>query len=86
MRVHRVFFLVSVVGYFGHLAYQITSHRRHDQMLTKYLAKAASKARKDSFVSANPLALGTGMGGARNGVLPTPLGWLTDKLTGASGR
>ncbi|KAI9572711.1 clathrin adaptor complex small chain-domain-containing protein [Boletus coccyginus] len=49
-------------------------------------AKIASKARKDSFVSANPLALGTGVGGTRNGALPTPLGWLTDKLTGVSGR
>ncbi|KAF8140004.1 clathrin adaptor complex small chain-domain-containing protein [Boletus edulis] len=48
-------------------------------------AKTASKARKDSFVSANPLALGAGVG-ARNGPLPTPLGWLTDKLTGVSGR
>jgi len=49
-------------------------------------AKTASKARKDSFVSSNPLALGTGVGGARNGALPTPLGWMTDKLTGVSGR
>jgi len=48
--------------------------------------KAASKARKDSFISANPLALGAGVGGARNGQLPTPLGWLTDKLTGVGGR
>ena len=56
------------------------------RILTRRLAKVASKARKDSFVSANPLALGTGVGGARNGALPTPLGWLTDKLTGVSGR
>lgn len=54
--------------------------------LTEHAAKTASKARKDSFVSANPLALGTGVGGARNGALPTPLGWLTDKFTGVSGR
>jgi len=49
-------------------------------------AKLASKGRKDSFMSANPLALGSGVGGPRNGALQTPLGWLTDRLTGVSGR
>ncbi|KAF9243858.1 Adaptor protein complex sigma subunit [Melanogaster broomeanus] len=49
-------------------------------------AKLASKGRKDSFMSANPLALGSGVGGPRNGALQAPLGWLTDRLTGVSGR
>lgn len=48
--------------------------------------KSALKARKDSFVSSNPLALGGSVGGSRNGGLPTPLNWLTDRLTGVSGR
>ncbi|KIJ68681.1 hypothetical protein HYDPIDRAFT_173345 [Hydnomerulius pinastri MD-312] len=49
-------------------------------------AKLASKARRDSFMSANPLALGSSVGGPRNGPLQTPLGWLTDRLTSVSGR
>ncbi|KIM67039.1 hypothetical protein SCLCIDRAFT_1210504 [Scleroderma citrinum Foug A] len=49
-------------------------------------AKLALKARKDSFASANPLALGSSVGGSRNGTLQTPLNWLTDKLTGVGGR
>ncbi|KAL4069429.1 clathrin adaptor complex small chain-domain-containing protein [Scleroderma citrinum] len=49
-------------------------------------AKLAFKARKDSFASANPLALGSSVGGSRNGTLQTPLNWLTDKLTGVGGR
>ncbi|KAI6136868.1 clathrin adaptor complex small chain-domain-containing protein [Pisolithus sp. B1] len=39
---------------------------------------------KDSFVSSHPLALGSG--GPRNGGLQTHLNWLTDRLTGVSGR
>lgn len=46
--------------------------------------KSALKARKDSFVSSHPLALGSG--GSRNGGLQTHLNWLTDRLTGVSGR
>ncbi|KAH9968829.1 Adaptor protein complex sigma subunit, partial [Russula dissimulans] len=44
----------------------------------------ASSARKQSFTAANPLALG--VGGARSTGLQTPLGWLTEKLTGVSAR
>jgi AP-3 complex subunit sigma len=40
----------------------------------------ASRARKQSFASSNPLALGVGGGGSRGGGIPTPLGWLTGKL------
>ncbi|KAF9459425.1 clathrin adaptor complex small chain-domain-containing protein [Collybia nuda] len=47
----------------------------------------ASKARKESFVSANPLSLGVGGGlGPRTGNIKTPLGWLTGKLTGVGAR
>ncbi|KAF4572630.1 hypothetical protein EYR36_007140 [Pleurotus pulmonarius] len=45
----------------------------------------ATKARKESFASANPLALGVGGLGVR-GVNQTPLGWLTGKLTGVGVR
>ncbi|KAF4605508.1 hypothetical protein EYR40_004292 [Pleurotus pulmonarius] len=45
----------------------------------------ATKARKESFASANPLALGVGGLGVR-GVNQTPLGWLTGKLTGVGAR
>jgi len=49
--------------------------------------KLASKARRSSFISANPLSLGSGGGGGpRSGSLQTPLGWLTDRLTGVSTR
>ncbi|KAH9835819.1 Adaptor protein complex sigma subunit [Rhodofomes roseus] len=43
----------------------------------------AAKARKESFASANPLSLGTGVagGGSRGSGLPS-LGWLTEKLAG----
>ncbi|KAH8100467.1 Adaptor protein complex sigma subunit [Cristinia sonorae] len=48
----------------------------------------AAKARKESFATANPLALGAGgVGGSRGtGGLQTPLGWLTGKLTGVNTR
>lgn len=48
--------------------------------------KAALKSRKDSFASANPLALGSSVGGLRNGGLPTPVNWLTDRLAGTGWR
>lgn len=43
------------------------------------------QARKQSFQSANPLALGSGPG-SRGSTLQTPLGWLTNRLTGMSAR
>ncbi|KAH9982614.1 Adaptor protein complex sigma subunit [Lactifluus volemus] len=46
----------------------------------------AATARKQSFASANPLALGVGGVGPRNTGLQTPLGWLTGKLTGVGAR
>ncbi|KAF7310609.1 Clat-adaptor-s domain-containing protein [Mycena chlorophos] len=47
--------------------------------------QTSSKLRKESFAAANPLSLGTGVGGAgsRGGNLKSPLGWLTNKITGA---
>lgn len=48
--------------------------------------KLASKARRNSFASANPLSLGSGTGGPRSGSLQTPLGWLTDRLAGVATR
>ncbi|KLO20490.1 Adaptor protein complex sigma subunit [Schizopora paradoxa] len=45
----------------------------------------ASLARKTSFLSANPLALGTGSG-PRSSTLQTPLNWLTGKLGGIGAR
>ncbi|KAJ7596674.1 clathrin adaptor complex small chain-domain-containing protein [Mycena floridula] len=47
----------------------------------------ASKLRKESFASSNPLSLGGGAGlGPRAGNLKTPLGWLTERLTGVGAR
>jgi len=46
----------------------------------------AARARKDSYVSLNPLSLGGGGLGPRGGNLKTPLGWLTGKLTGVGAR
>ncbi|KAI0322312.1 Adaptor protein complex sigma subunit [Amylostereum chailletii] len=46
----------------------------------------AAQARKQSFASANPLALGVGGVGPRSASLQTPLGWLTGKLTGVGAR
>ncbi|PFH49192.1 hypothetical protein AMATHDRAFT_148191, partial [Amanita thiersii Skay4041] len=44
--------------------------------------QAATKARKESFASSNPLSLGVGSGlGSRSGAV-TPLGWLTGRLAG----
>lgn len=49
--------------------------------------RQASRARKESYASANPLSLGVGSGlGARGGNIKTPLGWLTGKLTGVGAR
>lgn len=44
----------------------------------------ASKIRKDSFASANPLSLGAG--GPRGSNIKTPLEWLTGKLSGVGPR
>ncbi|ETW87565.1 hypothetical protein HETIRDRAFT_306375 [Heterobasidion irregulare TC 32-1] len=44
--------------------------------------RQAAQARKQSFASANPLALGVGGVGPRSAGLQIPLGWLTGKLTG----
>ncbi|KAI0076289.1 Adaptor protein complex sigma subunit [Panus rudis PR-1116 ss-1] len=48
--------------------------------------QVAAKARKESFASANPLALGSGGVGSRGAGLQTPLGWLTGKFTGVGAR
>ncbi|KAI0028845.1 Adaptor protein complex sigma subunit [Vararia minispora EC-137] len=45
----------------------------------------ASQLRKQSFASANPLALGGSGVGPRSAGLQTPLNWLTNKLTLAGG-
>jgi len=46
-----------------------------------------AQARKSSYTSANPLALGgPGSLGHRSPALSTPLGWLTTKLTGVNAR
>jgi len=42
----------------------------------------AMKARKSSFASSNPLALGSGGPGPKTSSLQTPMGWITGKLTG----
>ncbi|KAI5124419.1 hypothetical protein M0805_008303 [Coniferiporia weirii] len=47
--------------------------------------RASAQARKQSFQSANPLALGSGSG-PRSSALQAPLGWLTTRLTGAGAR
>ncbi|KAJ2920284.1 hypothetical protein MD484_g79, partial [Candolleomyces efflorescens] len=46
----------------------------------------ASRARKESFASSNPLSLGGSGLNSRGGNLKTPLGWLTGKLTGVGAR
>ena len=46
------------------------------------IVRQAAQARKQSFASANPLALGVGGVGPRSAGLQIPLGWLTGKLTG----
>ena len=44
----------------------------------------AARARRDSYISSNPLSIGGGGLGPRGG--KTPLGWLTGKLTGVGAR
>ncbi|KJA26049.1 hypothetical protein HYPSUDRAFT_181528 [Hypholoma sublateritium FD-334 SS-4] len=46
----------------------------------------ASRARKESFASSNPLSLGGAGLGTRGSNMKTPLGWLTGKLTGVGAR
>ncbi|KAI0762676.1 Adaptor protein complex sigma subunit [Fomes fomentarius] len=47
----------------------------------------AARARKESFVSANPLSLGGGGAvGSRSAGLQTPLGWLAGRFTGVGAR
>jgi len=47
--------------------------------------QASAKARKESYASANPLSLGGGVVGSRSTGIAS-LGWLTEKLTGATAR
>ncbi|KIL70986.1 hypothetical protein M378DRAFT_503741 [Amanita muscaria Koide BX008] len=52
-----------------------------------YTVKNATKARKESFTSSNPLSLGVGSSlGARSVGSVTPLGWLTGKIAGVGAR
>ena len=46
----------------------------------------AARARKDSFTSSNPLSLGGGGLTPRGANMKTPLGWITEKLTGVGAR
>lgn len=49
--------------------------------------KNATKARKESFTSSNPLSLGVGSSlGARSVGSVTPLSWLTGKIAGVGAR
>lgn len=48
--------------------------------------REAAKTRKESFASSNPLSLGSVGVGSRGGGLQTPLGWLTERLTGVGAR
>jgi hypothetical protein len=52
------------------------------------IVQQAAKARKDSFTSSNPLALGVGSSavGSRGTGMQTPLGWLTTKISGVAAR
>jgi len=52
------------------------------------LVQQAAKARKESYTSANPLALGVGSSavGSRGTGMQTPLGWLTTKISGVAAR
>jgi len=50
-----------------------------------FVVQRASTARKDSFASANPLYLGNSLG-SRNSNLKSPLGWLTERITGVGAR
>lgn len=64
----------------------LTAHN----VLWRLSVQASAQARKTSFASANPLALGVGGGvGTRSANLQglqTPLGWLTTKFTGVGAR
>ena len=65
-------------------AYIYTIILTHIDILSPPVDEAA-QARKSSFLSANPLALGTGSG-ARGSALQAPLGWLTGRFSAAGGR
>jgi len=48
-----------------------------------HASQAAAQARRQSFASANPLALGSGSGSSRSGgSMVTPLGWVTGRILG----
>lgn len=52
----------------------------------RHTVQEASRARKESFASSNPLSLGGAGLGTRGTNIKTPLGWLTGKLTGVGAR
>ena len=58
------------------------------ELLNKWTVQEAAKARKDSYASANPLALGGGGTaiGSRGNHLRMPLEWIADRLTNVGGR
>jgi len=45
-----------------------------------------SRSRKASFATANPLSLGSGVTRSRGTGIQTPLGWLTERITGVAAR
>lgn len=65
---------------------QSTMAREFSSISNPRTVRDAAKARRESFASANPLSLGSGVVGSRGGGIQTPLGWLTGKLTGAGAR
>lgn len=71
---------------FSNLAFIFGMVMHKDDINESLVVKQASKARRNSFASANPLSLGSGAGGPRSGSLQTPLGWLTDRLAGVATR
>ena len=50
------------------------------------LVQDKNHARKASYTAANPLSLGGGGPSSRGPTLQTPLGWLTERITGVGAR
>ena len=51
-----------------------------------FLVQDKTRARKASYAAANPLSLGGGGPGSRGPTLQTPLGWITERITGVGAR
>jgi hypothetical protein len=78
--------LIKLVRFFSFMARHAGRELKLACFFSSSPVQEAARARKDSFTSSNPLSLGGGGLTPRGANMKTPLGWITEKLTGVGAR